>query len=228
MIRAFPGQLSTFRSWSWLACVLMLAMAGMEGSAQARPVVCTTTLEAAVESVDTGSVDFDSAAVDSAAFDPAVFDSAAFDSAAVDSTAFDSTAVAPDEVTRCAAVETTEAMLERRAYTWTAPYARGVDVIHQFTDLLGISMAGPQGNRLMGFGFPDQTIVWDGLAVQNTYLTLMEQQSPLIPLRTKDLANGFNSSIADQVSPPQVLQPLISQPLVRDPQMPFTPVRGLW
>ena len=203
MIRAFPGQLSTFRSWSWLACVLMLAMAGMEGSAQARPVVCTTTLEAAVESVDTGSVDFDSAA-------------------------FDSTALAPVEVTRCAAVETTEAMLERRAFTWTAPYARGVDVIHQFTDLLGISMAGPQGNRLMGFGFPDQTIVWDGLAVQNTYLTLMEQQSPLIPLRTKDLANGFNSSIADQVSPPQVLQPLISQPLVRDPQMPFTPVRGLW
>jgi len=191
----------------------MLAMAGMEGSAQARPVVCTTTLESAVESVDTGSVDFDSAAVDSAA---------------VDSADFDSTAVAPVEVTRCAAVETTEAMLERRAYTWTAPYARGVDVIHQFTDLLGISMAGPQGNRLMGFGFPDQTIVWDGLAVQNTYLTLMEQQSPLIPLRTKDLANGFNSSIADQVSPPQVLQPLISQPLVRDPQMPFTPVRGLW
>ncbi len=208
MIRAFPGQLSTFRSCSWLAFVLMLAMAGMEGSAQARPVVCTTTLEAAVESVDTGSVDFDS------------------------------TAVAPVEVTRCAAVETTEAMLERRAYTWTAPYARGVDVIHQFTDLLGISMAGPQGNRLMGFGFPDQTIVWDGLAVQNTYLTLMEQQSPLIPLRTKDLANGFNSSIADQVSQPLISQPLvlqplispplISQPLVRDPQMPFTPVRGLW
>ena len=213
MIRAFPGQLSTFRSWSWLACVLMLAMAGMEGSAQARPVVCTTTLEAAVESVDTGSVDFDSAAVDSAA---------------VDSAAVDSTAVAPVEVTRCAAVETTEAMLERRAYTWTAPYARGVDVIHQFTDLLGISMAGPQGNRLMGFGFPDQTIVWDGLAVQNTYLTLMEQQGPPIPLRTKDLANGFSSSIADQVSQPQVLQPLISPPLVRDPQMPFTPVRGLW
>ena len=193
MVRVFPCQLLKVRSWPGLVLLLMLAMAGVQSSAQARPVICTTSLEAAFDSADPGAADFESKA-------------------------FDSVAEAPVEVTRCDPVESTEGMLENRAYTWTAPYASGVDLIHQFTDLLGIAMGGPQGNRLMGFGFPDQTIVWDGLAVQNTYLYLMEQQSQQIPLRTKDLANGFSSSIADHRS----------HELGRDPQVPFTPVRGLW
>ena len=87
-------------------------------------------------------------------------------------------------------------MVERRFYTWTAPFARGVDVMHQVTDLLGIAMAGPEGNRLMGFGFPDQTIIWDGSAIENTTNALIEEQSKPIPWRTVDIASGFDSSLA--------------------------------
>ena len=129
-----------------------------------------------------------------------------------------SSSLVPVEVTRCEPVQTTGAMIERRAYTWTAPYERGTDVIHQLTDLLGISMAGAQGNQFMGFGFPDQTIVWDSSAVRNTYQTLLEEQSPVIPWRTVDLPSGFSSSLAGQVS----------EDPVQEVQAPFTPVRGLW
>ena len=64
-------------------------------------------------------------------------------------------------------------------YTWTAPFARGIDLTHQITDLLGIAVAGTSGNQLMGFGFPDQTIVWDAVAIENTVGALIEEQSPL-------------------------------------------------
>ena len=48
----------------------------------------------------------------------------------------------------------------------------------------------------MGFGFPDQTIVWDGTALQNTYQVLLEQQSDPLPWRTADVGNGFGASLA--------------------------------
>ena len=131
---------------------------------------------------------------------------------------------APTEVTRCGLVESTDAMVERRAYTWTAPFARGVDVIHQITDLLGIAVAGPEGNRVMGFGFPDQTIIWDGSAIENTTNALLEEQSQPIPWRTVDIPSGFNSSLASDGGS-------VAQPAAIDvPQNDSygTPVRGLW
>ena len=36
----------------------------------------------------------------------------------------------PVEVTTCAPVETTSELVQRRSYTWTAPYERGVDLVH--------------------------------------------------------------------------------------------------
>lgn len=130
---------------------------------------------------------------------------------------------APVEVSRCAPVQTTDALVVNRFYTWTAPYARGVDLIHQVTDLLGIAMAGPEGNRLMGLGFPDQTIIWDGSALQNTYQVLLEQQSAPIPWRTVDISSGFSGSLAaEQAQPDESLELLI--PVEASAQ----PVRGLW
>jgi hypothetical protein len=130
---------------------------------------------------------------------------------------------APVEVSRCAPVESTDALVVSRYYTWTAPYARGVDLIHQVTDLLGIAVAGPDGNRVMGLGFPDQTIIWDGTALQNTYQVLLEQQSAPIPWRTVDISNGFSGSLATQEArggdSPMVLR--------SDGSM-TRPVRGLW
>lgn len=129
----------------------------------------------------------------------------------------------PVEVSRCAPVQSADALVVSRYYTWTAPYARGVDLIHQVTDLLGIAVAGPEGNRVMGLGFPDQTIIWDGTALQNTYRVLLEQQSAPIPWRTVDISNGFSGSLATQearggVSPMRLRS---DGPMTR-------PVRGLW
>jgi len=102
---------------------------------------------------------------------------------------------APIELTRCAPVTTTTELVERRFFSYTSPYARGVDIIHQITDILGVAMGGGDGTKLMGLGFPDQTIVWDGSALQNTYQVLLEQQSAPLPLRTADVSNGFCSGL---------------------------------
>ncbi len=40
-------------------------------------------------------------------------------------------AMAPVEVTVCEPVERTAELIERRFFTWTAPYERGVDLVHQ-------------------------------------------------------------------------------------------------
>jgi hypothetical protein len=92
--------------------------------------------------------------------------------------------------------------------------------MHQITDLLGIAVAGPEGNRVMGFGFPDQTIVWDGSALQSTYQVLLEEQSPAIPWRTVDIFNGFTRSLAEEESQ-------VRMPIERD-DPPSAPIRALW
>jgi len=99
----------------------------------------------------------------------------------------------PLEVTRCGAVQTVPELLERRYASWTAPYARGVDLTHQITDLFGIARGGGDGSRVMGLGFTDQTIVWDGSAIENPYRTLIEEQSPPLPLRVADRSDGAGS-----------------------------------
>ena len=103
---------------------------------------------------------------------------------------------APVEVTACHPTETTSELINRRLFTWTSPMARGVDPLHQLTDFLGIAVGGIEGNRVMGLGFPDQTLVWDGSALQNTTGALLEEQSPPLPLRTLDISSGFNASLA--------------------------------
>lgn len=101
----------------------------------------------------------------------------------------------PVEVTRCVPVESVPQLVDRRAYTWTAPYAPGVDLLHQVTSILGIAMGGGDGNRVMGFGFPDQTLVWDGTAIHNTTYALLDLQSNPMPLRTPDLVSVFSTSL---------------------------------
>ena len=103
---------------------------------------------------------------------------------------------APVDVTVCHPTETTSELVNRRFYTWTSPMARGVDPLHQLTDFLGIAVGGIEGNRVMGFGFPDQTLIWDGSALQNTTGALLEEQSPPLPMRTLDISSGFNCSLA--------------------------------
>jgi hypothetical protein len=127
---------------------------------------------------------------------------------------------APVEVTRCGPLVTTPELVERRFYGWTSPYARGVDITHQITDLLGIAMGGGDGTKVMGFGFPDQTIVWDGSALETTTAVLLEQQGTPLPWRTADLSNGFCQGLPRGTCAG-------TSPAPRWPQR-GTSIRGLW
>ena len=129
---------------------------------------------------------------------------------------------APVDVTRCATVQTTPELVQRRFFGFTAPFARGIDITHQITDILGISMGGGDGTKVMGFGFPDQTIVWDGMALENTYQVLLEEQSNPMPWRTSDVASGFSSSLASGGA--STMATPWQDPSVSDGR----PVRGLW
>ena len=126
----------------------------------------------------------------------------------------------PVEVTRCGPVTTTPQLVDRRFFSYTSPYARGVDITHQITDLLGIAMGGGDGTKVMGLGFPDQTIVWDGSALQNTYEVLLEQQSNPLPWRTADVSNGFCSGLAAGGCGGAAISPV--------PVTSGTTIRGLW
>ena len=128
---------------------------------------------------------------------------------------------APVEVTRCGPVVTTPELVERRFYGWTSPYARGIDITHQITDLLGIAMGGGDGTKVMGFGFPDQTIVWDGSALETTTAVLLEQQGSPLPWRTADLSNGFCQGLPKGSCGG-------TSPAPRWPQRGSSTIRGLW
>ena len=123
-------------------------------------------------------------------------------------------AVGLAEVTRCGVVQTTPQLMEQHFYSYTAPFARGVSLTNQITDLFGIAMGGGDGTRVMGFGFPDQTIIWDGTAVENTYQVLLQQQSDPMPWRTEDGSNGYSGSLGSAGS--------VTQSSYR------SPVRGPW
>lgn len=131
----------------------------------------------------------------------------------------------PVEVTRCGAVVTTPELMERRFYSYTAPYARGVDIGHQISDVLGLAIPGREGGKIVGFGFPDQTIIWDGTAVENTTRILLEEQSNPTPWRTADVSNGFCSGLpqAGCGAPAPAVAPAAAYPVSS-----YTPVRGLW
>lgn len=140
----------------------------------------------------------------------------------------------PVEVTRCVPVETVPQLIERRAYSWTAPYAPGVDLLHQATSILGISMGGRDGSRVMGFGFPDQTLIWDATAIRNTAYSLLDLQSNPMPLRTPDLVSVFSTSLGSGgrlAQPPNPEEGGLPSVLLNPPQtLPSQggSSRGLW
>jgi len=124
-----------------------------------------------------------------------------------------SPAAGPQEVTRCGVVQSVPALVEQRFFTYTAPFAEGVSIRGQLRDLFGIATGSiNSGNSINAFGFPDQTIVWDGTALQNTTAVLLEAQSDLLPWRTADISNGFNGSLG-------------ASPAAATTR---TPVRGAW
>ena len=130
---------------------------------------------------------------------------------------------APQEMTRCGAVETVPELVERRFFTYTAPFAEGVSIRGQLRDLGGVATGSVNsGNAIRVFGFPDQTIIWDGTALQNTTEVLLEAQSDPMPWRSADIPNGFGCSIAAPGGCQRSVSPGGRSASHR------TPVRGLW
>ena len=175
-------------------------------SAWAGPVVCTTTLEPPLLSGARSGVGASAGEL--------------------------GVASGPVEVTRCGQVQTPPALMEKRFDSFRAPYAPGVSLTNQITDLFGIALGGVDGTRVMGLGFPDQAIVWDGTAVENTYRVLLEQQSGPMPWRTVDVPNGYSGSLGSAgPTQPASIQPGKTQPGGgwQDGGASYrTPVRGLW
>lgn len=187
-----------------LAGALLVHLLGE--SAWAGPVVCTTTLEPPLLSGARSGVGASAGEL--------------------------GVASGPVEVTRCGQVQTPPALMEKRFYSFRAPYAPGVSLTNQITDLFGIALGGVDGTRVMGLGFPDQAIVWDGTAVENTYRVLLEQQSGPMPWRTVDVPNGYSGSLGSAgPTQPASIQPGKTQPGGgwQDGGASYrTPVRGLW
>ena len=187
-----------------LAGALLVHLLGE--SAWAGPVVCTTTLEPPLLSGSRSGVGASAGEL--------------------------GVASGPVEVTRCGQVQTPPALMEKRFYSFRAPYAPGVSLTNQITDLFGIALGGVDGTRVMGLGFPDQAIVWDGTAVENTYRVLLEQQSGPMPWRTVDVPNGYSGSLGSAgPTQPASIQPGKTQPGGgwQDGGASYrTPVRGLW
>ena len=140
-----------------------------------------------------------------------------------------SSPLSPVVMTRCGPVVTTPQLVERRAYTWTAPFAQGVDLVHQFTDVLGIAVAGRDGSTVMGLGFPDQTLIWDATAIETTNRVLLEAQSNPMPLRTADVFNGYCSGLAQGgCGLPLAMESPAPSPRELGPAPAPGPMRGPW
>ena len=108
--------------------------------------------------------------------------------------------------------------MEHRYYSYSAPFAQGVNLLHQITDPLGLSIPGRDGGKVVAFGFPDQNIVWDGTAIENTYSVMLTDQSDLMPLRTSDITSGYGSSLGAAAAATDVRQPTVRQLDPADPR----------
>jgi len=97
----------------------------------------------------------------------------------------------------CTRVETTYERLEKELYTWRPPYNSGVGIFQSMNEDGGIAYGGINGTNLVGLGFPEQAIIWDAGILQKNVQELLENQTEALPLRTADLPNAFESSLAD-------------------------------
>ena len=102
------------------------------------------------------------------------------------------------ETSVCKSIETQDDRLGEEIYTWRAPYSSGIGLFQGIAEDLGLAFGGINGTQFVGFGYPDQTIVWDGGILQKSVQELLELQAEPLPLRTADLPNAFESSLANR------------------------------
>ncbi|MCB4377914.1 hypothetical protein [Synechococcus sp. MU1650] len=101
------------------------------------------------------------------------------------------------ETSVCKSIETQNERIGEEIYTWRPPYSSGIGVFQGIAEDLGLAFGGINGTHFVGIGYPDQTIVWDGGILQKSIEELLELQAEPLPLRTADLPNAFESSLAN-------------------------------
>ena len=101
------------------------------------------------------------------------------------------------ESNTCQSIETQNERIDEEIYTWRPPYSSGIGVFQGIAEDLGLAFGGINGTHFVGIGYPDQTIVWDGGILQKSVQELLELQTEPLPLRTADLPNAFESSLAN-------------------------------
>ena len=97
----------------------------------------------------------------------------------------------------CKSIESQNERLGEEIYTWRAPYSSGIGLFQGIAEDLGLAFGGINGTHIVGFGYPEQTIGWDGGILQKSVKELLELQAEALPLRTADLTNAFESSLAN-------------------------------
>ena len=97
----------------------------------------------------------------------------------------------------CKSIESQNERLGEEIYTWRAPYSSGIGLFQGIAEDLGLAFGGINGTHIVGFGYPEQTIGWDGGILQKSVQELLELQAEPLPLRTADLPNAFESSLAN-------------------------------
>ena len=72
-------------------------------------------------------------------------------------------------------------------YSHTTSIIHGMSPIHQLTEILGFGIGGYKSRSRITLGFPERTVSWDALAVEELYLKLLDKQSraELRPKRAK-------------------------------------------
>ena len=84
--------------------------------------------------------------------------------------------------------------IEQNFYSYSPRFLEGVSIPNSIADILGVSL----GHGFLGikaFGFPEQKIGWDALALQNMYMYGLKNQQLDFPVNTKDIGNGFCSGL---------------------------------
>ena len=108
----------------------------------------------------------------------------------------------------CRQIETQDEHIEEEIYTWRAPYSSGIKMLPGIAESLGLALGGINGKSLAGISYPERAIIWDGEILQKKVQELLQLQTESVPLRTADLPNGFESSLAST----SIEKKLVSEP----------------
>ena len=88
---------------------------------------------------------------------------------------------------------------EEAFYKHNRPFYYTTDLISKLGDLLNIRIGGKDKVDFIGFGYKDQSLRWDGKALENSYHHFLDLQTKKYDLRGNDIPNGYDSSLLKEL-----------------------------